>query len=142
MKLYPESAWLQLEFGKVKALLAAYCQTDHARTRTEQLRIHTRKEFIDTELRQSHEYRQLIQNSIYFPNDYILNVSKELKLLSIPGALLAGDQLLLFRKLAESMEKIFRWFDGMPIHAMRAMFFRLAFIGMIGTNGRLGRFRD
>ncbi|MGZ8557954.1 MAG: endonuclease MutS2, partial [Chitinophagaceae bacterium] len=111
MKLYPESAWLQLEFDKVKALLAAYCQTDHARTRTEQLRIHTRKEFIDTELRQSHEYRQLIQNSIYFPNDYILNLSKELKLLSIPGALLAGDQLLLFRKLAESMEKIFRWFD-------------------------------
>jgi DNA mismatch repair protein MutS2 len=111
MKLFPESAYFQLEFDKVKALLAAYCQTDHARTRAEQLRIHTRKEFIDTELRQSHEYRQLVQNNIYFPNDYILNLSKELKLLSIPGALLAGEQLLLIRKLAESIEKIFRWFD-------------------------------
>ncbi|MEP7377658.1 MAG: MutS2/Smr-associated SH3 domain-containing protein [Chitinophagaceae bacterium] len=111
MKLFPESAYFQLEFDKVKALLAAYCQTDHARSKTEQLRIHTRKEFIDTELRQSHEYRQLIQNSIYFPNDYILNLAKELKLLSIPGALLSGEQLLHIRKLAESIEKIFRWFD-------------------------------
>ena len=111
MKLFPESAYFQLEFDKVKALLAVYCQTDHARSRTEQLRIHTRKEFIDTELRQSHEYRQLIQNSIYFPNDYILNLAKELKLLSIPGALLSGEQFLFLRKLAESIEKIFRWFD-------------------------------
>ncbi|MGZ5218868.1 MAG: endonuclease MutS2 [Chitinophagaceae bacterium] len=111
MKLFPESAYFQLEFDKVKALLAAYCQTDLARTRAEQLRIHTRKEFIDTELRQSHEYRQLIQNNIYFPNDYILNLAKELKLLSIPGALLTGEQVLLIRKLAESIEKIFRWFD-------------------------------
>jgi DNA mismatch repair protein MutS2 len=111
MKLYPESAYFQLEFDKVKVLLTAYCQTDHARTKAEQLRIHTRKEFIDTALRQSHEYRQLIQNSIYFPNDYILNLAKELKLLSIPGAVLTGEQLLLIRKLAESIEKIFRWFD-------------------------------
>lgn len=111
MKLFPESAYFQLEFDKVKALLANYCQTDHARNRAEQLHIHTRKEFIDTELRQTHEYRQLIQNSIYFPNDYILNLGKELKLLSIPGALLSGEQFLLVRKLAESIEKIFRWFD-------------------------------
>ncbi len=111
MKLFPESAYFQLEFDKVKALLAAYCQTDLARTRAEQLRIHTKKEFIDTELRQSYEYRQLMQNGIYFPNDYVLNLAKDLKLLSIPGAMLAGEQVLLIRKLAESMEKIFRWFD-------------------------------
>ena len=138
MKLFPESAYFQLEFDKVKALLAAYCQTDHARTKTEQLRIHTRKEFIDTELRQSHEYRQLILNSIYFPNDYILNLSKELKLLSIPGALLAGDQLLLIRKLAESMEKIFRWFDqerrsayGTLARVIENTYFEKAIITMI-----------
>ena len=83
MKLFPESAYFQLEFDKVKALLANYCQTDHARNKAEQLRIHTRKEFIDTELRQSHEYRQLISNSIYFPNDYILNLEKELKQIQI-----------------------------------------------------------
>lgn len=112
MKLYPESAYIQLEFNKVKDLLANYCQTEHARTKAQQLRIHTRKEFVETELRQSHEFRQLVVNSIYFPNDYILNLAKELKLLSIPGAVLNGEELQLLRKLAESIEKIFRWFDA------------------------------
>lgn len=138
MKLFPESAYYQLEFDKVKALLATYCQTDLARTRAEQLRIHTRKEFIDTELRQSHEYRQLIQNSIYFPNDYILNLAKDLKLLSIPGAVLAGEQVLLIRKLAESIEKIFRWFDQERKSAYNGLakvientYYEKAIIGMI-----------
>lgn len=112
MKLYPESASVQLEFNKIKELLVNYCQAEHARDKAQQLRIHTRKEFIELELRQSHEYRQLMVNGIYFPNDYILNLAKELKLLSIPGAVLSGEQFMQLRKLAESMEKIFRWFDS------------------------------
>ncbi|MET0634773.1 MAG: DNA mismatch repair protein MutS [Chitinophagaceae bacterium] len=111
MKLFPESAYLQLEFDKVRTLLANHCQTDLARSRAQELRIHTRKDFIETELRQSHEFRQLLINGIYFPNDYILNLSRELKLLSIPGAVLDGEQFMQIRKLAESMERIFRWFD-------------------------------
>lgn len=112
MKLYPESASVQLEFNKIKDLLVNYCQAEHARDKAQQLRIHTRQEFIELELKQSHEYRQLIINGIYFPNDYILNLSKELKLLSIPGAVLSGEQFMFIRKLAESIEKIFRWFDS------------------------------
>ena len=112
MKLYPESASVQLEFNKIKELLVNYCQAEHARDKAQQLRIHTRREFIELELRQSHEYRQLMVNGIYFPNDYILNLAKELKLLSIPGAVLSGEQFMQLRKLAESMEKIFRWFDS------------------------------
>ncbi|MGK2864619.1 MAG: endonuclease MutS2 [Chitinophagaceae bacterium] len=138
MKLYPESTFFQLEFNKVKTLLADYCQTEHAKSKAEQLRIHTRIDFIDTELRQSHEYRQLLLNGIYFPNDYILNLSKELKLLSIPGALLAGEQLQMIRKLAESIEKIFRWFDqerksayGALYKVVENTYYEKAIIGMI-----------
>lgn len=112
MKLYPESAYIQLEFDKIKELLSAHCQSDYAKEKATELRIHTHKKFVDTDLRQSHEYKQLIQNAVYFPNDYILNLARELKLLSIPGAVLQGDQLLQVRKLAESIEKIFRWFDA------------------------------
>lgn len=112
MKLFPETAIAQLEFDKVKDLLVNYCQAEYAREKAKQLRIHTRKDFVENELRQSHEYRQLIANSIYFPNDYVLNLSRELKLLSIPGAVLNGEELMQVRKLAESIEKIFRWFDA------------------------------
>lgn len=138
MKLYPESASIQLEFNKVKELLANYCQTEHAHNKANNLRIHTRKEFIETELRQSFEYRQLVSNSIYFPNDYILNLAKELKLLAIPGAVLAGEQLMQVRKLAESIEKIFRWFDSERRQAYNAMakvientYYEKVIIGMI-----------
>ncbi|MGN6293189.1 MAG: endonuclease MutS2 [Chitinophagaceae bacterium] len=121
MKLFPESAYLQLEFDKVKSLLANYCQADHARQKALDLRIHTRKDFIDTQLRQSYEYHQLLQNGIYFPNDYILNLGRELKLLGIPGAVLNGEEFMGIRKLAESMERIFRWFDAERKSAYSAM---------------------
>ena len=112
MKVYPESAVVQLEFDKIKSLLHEKCRTEYAKGKASELRIHTKKEFIETELKQSHEYKQLIQNAIYFPNDYVLNLGRELKLLSIEGSLLTGEQLVDIRKLAESIEKIFRWFDA------------------------------
>ncbi|HWB26575.1 MAG TPA: MutS2/Smr-associated SH3 domain-containing protein [Chitinophagaceae bacterium] len=112
MKLYPESADVQLEFTKIKALLVEHCKSEHAKNKAENLRIHTRKEYIELELQQSNEFKLLLVQSQYFPNDYVLNISRELKLLSIPGASLGGDQFLLVRKLAESIEKIFRWFDN------------------------------
>ncbi len=54
MRLYPESAYLQLEFDKIKNLLASHCGNEYARDKARQLRIHTQKEFIETELKQSH----------------------------------------------------------------------------------------
>jgi DNA mismatch repair protein MutS2 len=112
MKLFPESAYVQLEFDKVKYLLTAHCRSEYAIEKTRQLRIHADIEIIETELRQSHEYKQLLQNSIYFPNDPVFNLSKELKLLSIPGAVLSGAELIEIRKLAELMKNVFRWFDA------------------------------
>ncbi|HUB60911.1 MAG TPA: MutS2/Smr-associated SH3 domain-containing protein [Puia sp.] len=112
MKIFPESALVQLEFDKIEALLAEQCNTEYARARALDLRIHTRREYIELELQQTHEFKLLLQNGQYFPNDYTLNLSKELKLLGIPGAVLSGEQFLQIRRLAESMASIFRWFDA------------------------------
>jgi DNA mismatch repair protein MutS2 len=112
MKLYPESASYQLEFDKIKSLLTDKCRSEYAKAKASELRIHTRKDFIELQLKQSHEYKQLVQNGINFPNDYILNLSRELKLLNIQGAMLVGEELVSIRKLVVSMESIFRWFDA------------------------------
>jgi DNA mismatch repair protein MutS2 len=112
VKVFPESAVVQLEFDKIKDLLAEHCKSEYAKTKANNLRIHTHKDFIGVELKQTHEYRQLLVNGVYFPNDYILNLSRDLKLLSIPGAVLTGEQFVLIRKLAESIQSIFRWFDN------------------------------
>lgn len=121
MKIYPESASVQLEFDKIKTLLHEKCRFEYARAKASDLRIHTRRDFIEIDLKQSHEFKQLLQNGIYFPNDYILNLSKELRLLQIEGALLSGEQLVAVRKLAISIESIFRWFDAERREAYSAL---------------------
>ena len=112
MRIFPESALVQLEFDKIKALLANLCDTEYAREKALDLRIHTRKEFIELELRQTHEFKLLTSAGQYFPNDHTLNLSRELKLLGIAGATLTGEQFMQIRKLAESIQSIFRWFDA------------------------------
>ena len=112
MKLFPASAIQQLEFDKIQALLAAHCRTEFARQRATNLRIHTRKEFIEPELQQTHEYKLLFLNHLYFPDDAVFNLSKELKLLSIEGSVLAGAQFLSIRKLTIAIRQVFRWFDN------------------------------
>lgn len=112
MKFFPESALVQLEYEKVKTLLALHCRTEFAKRKAEQLRLHTKKEFITTELQQSNEFKLLLQGNQHFPNEFTHNIGKELKLIGIPGAVLSGEQFLLIRRLAENTNNIFRWFDN------------------------------
>jgi DNA mismatch repair protein MutS2 len=111
MRFFPSTTLSQLEFDKIKEQISHLCKTEYAKTKTIQLRIHTKKEFIEKELNQTHEYKLLLDSGIYFPNDFSISISKELKLLSIPGAVLSGEQFLLIKSLANNAENIFRWFD-------------------------------
>ncbi len=111
MKLYPASASVQLEFDKVRNLLEEQTRTHFGKERAAHLRIHTRKQFIDLELRQSYQYMQIMSAGQTFQHDQAFNLSRDLKLLSIPGAVLGGDVFKLFRNLAENIKSIFRWFD-------------------------------
>lgn len=112
MKFFPESALVQLEYEKVKTLLALHCRTEFAKNKANQLRLHTKKEFIITELQQSNEFKLLLQSGQHFPNEFTHNIGKEIKLLGIPGAVLSGEQFLLIRRLADNTGTIFRWFDA------------------------------
>lgn len=111
MKLYPESAALQLEFDKIKNLLTEHCNSEYAKRKAGDLRIHTRTDYIELELKQSYEYKLLLQTAQYFPNDFTTNISREIKLLGIPGATLSGEEFVQLHKLASAIERIFRWFD-------------------------------
>ena len=111
MRFYPESAPVQLEFDKVKALLVELTQTAYGRDKADQLRIHTKKDFIENELKQSYQYLQLLAAGQTFQHGTAFNLHKEIKLLSIPGAVLTGEIFLLFKNLVENIDGIFRWFD-------------------------------
>jgi DNA mismatch repair protein MutS2 len=111
MKLFPTSAVQQLEFDKIQVLLAGHCRTEFAKYKAETLRIHTRKEFIEPQLSQTHEYKLLFLNHLHFPDDAVFNLSKELKLLNIEGSVLTGSQFLSIKRLTAAIQQIFRWFD-------------------------------
>ncbi len=111
MKFFPENTLHQLEFDKIKDLIIAHSRNDYAKNRIQQLRIHTKKDFIEQDLFQTNEFKIILDSGVYFPNDFNHNINKELKLLSIPGAMLTGEQFLWIRKLSDNTAQIFRWFD-------------------------------
>lgn len=112
MKLYPESAEQQLEFSKIKNLLTAYCDTDYAKEKVSQLRIHTKKEIIQLQLQQAHECKLIVEQGQSLPNNFSLNLDRSLKLLSIEGGVLQTEDFINIRRLAANTERIFRWFDA------------------------------
>ena len=94
MQLYPASAAESLEFNKICGLLLQKCRTDGARERVENIRFHTRADHMERELLQTNEYKNILKANDHFPNDFTRNLEKELKLLSVSGSVLAGDQLV------------------------------------------------
>ena len=111
IRYFPESALGQLEFDKIRDLLAEKCKSAYAREKASSLRIHTRLEFIQIELQRASEFKSLLEQGQYFPSEDSLNLSHEIKLLGLSGAVLSADQFLQIRKLAEAIRQIFHWFD-------------------------------
>jgi DNA mismatch repair protein MutS2 len=112
MRVYPDSALTQLEFDKIKILVDDLCKTNYAKQKAADLRIHTHRSYIELQLKQTHEFKMILLQQQYFPNDFLQDIRKELKLLGIPGALIVGEQWIQIRRLNESMGTIFRWFDA------------------------------
>ena len=112
MKFFPESCLTQLEFDKVASRLVQLCRSEFAKDKASHLRIHTRIDFIQKELKQTSEFLEILNAGVYFPNDFIFPVTRELKLLSISGSALSSDQFIQIRKLAENAGNIFRWLDA------------------------------
>jgi DNA mismatch repair protein MutS2 len=110
MQLYPAHAAEALEFNKICDLLIQKCRTDAARERVEQIRFHTRIDHMQRELMQANEFKTILTTGDHFPNDFTRNIQKELKLLSVPGGVLTGEQFLAFQQLALNTRDILQWF--------------------------------
>ncbi len=57
IRYFPESALGQLEFDKIRDLLAEKCKSVYAREKANSLSIHTRLEFIQIELQRASEFK-------------------------------------------------------------------------------------
>lgn len=121
MRLFPESALIQLEFDKILELVAQHCKTEYALEYSKNLRINNHIQYIENALHQTHEFKLILQAGQYFPLDFTLNIHKDIKLLGISGASLSGEQYNLIRRLLDNAADIFRWFDTERREAFPAM---------------------
>ena len=76
---YPAQAQDRLEFNKIKQLLSQQCRTDAARKRVENLKLHSRFDYVAMALQQTLEYKSTLDSHDHFPNDFTRNVERELK---------------------------------------------------------------
>ncbi|RQO32674.1 DNA mismatch repair protein MutS [Taibaiella sp. KBW10] len=109
LQFYPEQALERLEFEKIRQLLLSKCRTTYAKNTVQHLKFHTKKEYLELALLQVHEYKQTLGGNDYFPNDFTKDISSELKLLRIPGAVLNGDDILALNQLTITIRDILLW---------------------------------
>ena len=133
MLLYPAHAAEALEFNKICQLLDQKCRTDAARERVSSMRFHTRLDYVQRELEQTAEFKQVLKGNDYFPNEFTRNVQKELKLLAVEGTVLSGEQLLAFQNLALNIRDILNWFkrQGNLFPQLRAVAERISYEKLI-----------
>jgi DNA mismatch repair protein MutS2 len=110
IQVFPENAIDALEFSKICDLLKARCRSDFSRRRVDNIRVHVKLEYIEKDLRQANEYKLVQQSGSVFPNDFTVNIERELKMLSMEGGFLKADQLLLIKSLALNIKEILNWF--------------------------------
>jgi DNA mismatch repair protein MutS2 len=110
MQLYPAHAAEALEFNKVRDLLMHKCRMDASRERVVNIRFHTHKDHMEREMLQANEFKNILIVGDHFPNDFTRNIEKELKLLSIIGGVLTGEQLLSLQQLAVNIRDVLLWF--------------------------------
>ena len=78
-------------------MLTEQTRTAYGKEKAEQLRIHTKRQFIELELRQTYQYFLLLSAGQTFSHEQSFNVKRELKLLSIEKSLAiksAADEVL------------------------------------------------
>jgi DNA mismatch repair protein MutS2 len=114
LQIYPAQAAEGLEFHKIQQLLLQKCRTDAARERVTGLKFQSRMETIEKALKQTAEFKNALNGSDYFPNDFTRNLARELKLLSVSGATLGGEELIAFQQLAITIRDILTWFKNHP----------------------------
>lgn len=112
MKCYPSSALQQLEFEKIRELLIGHCRSEGGRDLAKNLGFHTRMEYLETALKQSFEFKQLVQHGLHFPLTEVLNLKDIIHVLGIPAACLSTEQFAWIRVMADQMQSLFHWFDA------------------------------
>ena len=112
MLLYPSHTIEKLEFDKIRSLVANYCRSEAAKNLALGLEPMTDLAEVRKHLLHVNDYRKIMTTGSHFPLDYVTDLSKEITLLGITDAVLEQASFTKLKRIALSIESIFRFFSS------------------------------
>ena len=112
MLLYPSHTIEKLEFDKIRSLVANYCRSEAAKNLALALEPMTDLAEVRKHLLHVNDYRKIMTTGSHFPLDYVTDLSQEITLLGITDAVLEQASFTKLKRIALSIESIFRFFSS------------------------------
>ncbi len=111
--IYPKDIFDKLEFSKVLDLLLAKCRSSLGQKLAQKTNIEINPSVIEKKLRQTHEFKQMLQfEAAEFPSENYLDLDEELKLLNVDNAVLTEQQIFRVYLVLQTVSAIVRYFSG------------------------------
>jgi len=109
LHLYPNNTEEKLEFDKIKKILIDKCQMAETQKRFQNIRFHTKIEFLKKALSQTSEFKSTLQSPDPFPNNFSIDIRKALNLLKIKNATLSLQDLDHIRAMTVNIHGMLIW---------------------------------
>ena len=101
-----------LQFNDIKWLIKNKCYSQQAKLLCDAIEPKANYEFVISDLRQTNEIKLLLAANGYFPNIEHEDITKELRILNLEGALLNEQALLSVLKTTETINTLIRFLKG------------------------------
>ena len=101
--IYPDTLEQKLGFDQIRLRLKSYCLSGSGAARVDDITFHTTAESIKTQLKQTLEFRLILEKNETFPASHFYDADEWLQKIALEGSYIDADQFL---KLALALETI------------------------------------
>ena len=109
MHCYPDDTLDRFQYNEILMLLESYCRSRTGKALALQLAPVREHNTIQLWLDQTFEYHSVLTEGKYFPPFSFPNVTKELDLLDVQGAVLEGPQFMNIRETVDTANTVVRF---------------------------------
>lgn len=112
--IYPENALDKLGFSDVKALVKERCSSEPGRRLAEKMVPQTRFEEIQRYLRQTHEFKVLLENDAALPADHLYPIWPLAQRANVEGGFLSEEEFFQLMLSVNTVFAVVRYFGARP----------------------------
>lgn len=110
--IYPENFESKIKFDKIRQLIKGYCLSDMGRELVNQMKFSSDPISIDEQLKETHEFMNILQVEDSFPGDHFRDARPFLQKIRVEGLFLEVAEMVALKLSLESLSAIVRFFKG------------------------------